>query len=611
MSKRKLLLADDSVTIQKVVNLTFADEGIDVISVGDGNSAMEKFVESTPDLVMVDVNMPGLDGYRICEMIKQDEETKHVPVILLVGSFEPFDENEARRVGANDYLTKPFQSIRQLVNKVTVLLNRTNGQSAQTSEPSAVSQPEPIPHAVDESFVPLGDAGMDDDMIQASQIGSLPVSDFSKLGASEQTAETQAEEESDPNRTQSYTAEEIRQFTPETSTEAEAVPDEAERSTALDEQMLSQFENEIAEPESDITAGYKFDERESAAEQDLNDSDADETGFEFVNEEQVIYSDQTSASFEQYDPQALEPEKAVEPELVEESPEMFAPEPVSFDASEQYSEPVEETSSEIEPDEIEEPFKADTIQYSPEEYFDFRRSENQQPNEPVIEENVEDSSFSNLADSYSPPVLVEDQPNGAVEDDSERFSDSFGQLPEEYVFDSFNEEKATETEPAINEAASVEEEPAPDESFPVEHEPEAESAETPQYFAEEKTEDFEMPKAVYHTEVNEAATAEIISEPESIPASEDEPEPAEEEQPKPSEEFNALVSGKAKNEAVENVIVSEFARHSITLSSEAVETIAARIADKISEKIVQQLAADVVTDLADLIVDRMEQRKLE
>ncbi len=95
MPKRKLLLADDSITIQKVVNLTFADEGIEVITASDGDTAMKKFVEATPDLVMADVNMPGLDGYRICEMIKQDDETKQIPVILLVGSFEPFDEEEA------------------------------------------------------------------------------------------------------------------------------------------------------------------------------------------------------------------------------------------------------------------------------------------------------------------------------------------------------------------------------------------------------------------------------------------------------------------------------------------------------------------------------------
>ena len=105
MSKRKLLLADDSITIQKVVNLTFADEGIEVISVGDGDAAMQKIAEAAPDLVLADVNMPGMSGYQICESIKQNAATQAIPVILLVGSFEPFDEAEAYRVGADDYLT--------------------------------------------------------------------------------------------------------------------------------------------------------------------------------------------------------------------------------------------------------------------------------------------------------------------------------------------------------------------------------------------------------------------------------------------------------------------------------------------------------------------------
>ncbi len=130
MSKRKLLLADDSITIQKVVNLTFADEGIEVITVGDGDSAMQKISEMSPDVILADVNMPGLNGYQICEIIRDNPVTRHLPVVLLVGSFEPFDEAEAARVGANAYLTKPFQSIRQLVSQVTDLME----SSAATSE---------------------------------------------------------------------------------------------------------------------------------------------------------------------------------------------------------------------------------------------------------------------------------------------------------------------------------------------------------------------------------------------------------------------------------------------------------------------------------------------
>ncbi|MBA3765504.1 MAG: response regulator [Acidobacteria bacterium] len=130
---RKLLLADDSITIQKVVDLTFADEGMQVTTVSSGARAIEMLEEISPDIVLVDIFMPGMNGYQVCEHIKRDERFRHIPVMLLVGSFEPFDEAEARRVGADDYLTKPFQSIRQLVNRVGALLGR---ESAEDEAPT-------------------------------------------------------------------------------------------------------------------------------------------------------------------------------------------------------------------------------------------------------------------------------------------------------------------------------------------------------------------------------------------------------------------------------------------------------------------------------------------
>lgn len=206
MAKHKLLLADDSITIQKVVNLTFADEGIEVISVGDGNSAMAKFEEFLPDLVMADINMPGLSGYEICERIKQNESTRQIPVILLVGSFEPFDEAEAQRVGANDYLTKPFQSIRQLVTKVSDLLNSTAGDGENPSETAAPpnSFDDTLKMAKpDSEFDELGDAGMDDEMIQANQVGNFAYDETRRF---ESQPETETE---NYGKTQPLSAEEL------------------------------------------------------------------------------------------------------------------------------------------------------------------------------------------------------------------------------------------------------------------------------------------------------------------------------------------------------------------------------------------------------------------
>lgn len=141
MAERKLLLADDSITIQKVVNLTFADEGIDVVSVGDGDSAVQRVAEEMPDVVLADVNMPGKSGYQVCEFIKGDDRTRHIPVLLLVGAFEQFDDAEAARVGASGHLTKPFQSIRQLVNQVADLIEASRQTWLDTEQPG----PPPVP----------------------------------------------------------------------------------------------------------------------------------------------------------------------------------------------------------------------------------------------------------------------------------------------------------------------------------------------------------------------------------------------------------------------------------------------------------------------------------
>ena len=88
LAGRKLLLADDSVTIQKVIDLTFADEGVHVIAFGNGREAIDHIEEAAPDVVLADVFMPVMNGYEVCEYIKQNEKLKHISVMLLVGSFE-------------------------------------------------------------------------------------------------------------------------------------------------------------------------------------------------------------------------------------------------------------------------------------------------------------------------------------------------------------------------------------------------------------------------------------------------------------------------------------------------------------------------------------------
>lgn len=120
----KILLADDSVTVQKIITLTFSDEGVDVVAVNNGDEAISRLQYLRPALVMADVSIPGRNGYEICEFVKTHPEMKETPVILLVPAFEPFDEDRARRIGADYHLTKPFQSIRTLISTVKNLVER-------------------------------------------------------------------------------------------------------------------------------------------------------------------------------------------------------------------------------------------------------------------------------------------------------------------------------------------------------------------------------------------------------------------------------------------------------------------------------------------------------
>ena len=131
---KKILLADDSITIQKVVSLTLADGDYELVTVSDGESAVEKAREIKPDLIMADVAMPGKSGYEVCETVKNDPDLKGIPVLLLAGTFDTLDAEEAQRVGADDHIVKPFES-EELTGKVQELLARTSG--SQVAEEDA------------------------------------------------------------------------------------------------------------------------------------------------------------------------------------------------------------------------------------------------------------------------------------------------------------------------------------------------------------------------------------------------------------------------------------------------------------------------------------------
>jgi len=136
----KILVADDNSNIQKMVGLALKDQGIDVVAVGNGEAAVRKISDLRPDLVLADVFMPVRNGYEVCQYVKSDPSLAHIPVILLVGAFDPLDEQEAQRVGADGVLKKPFVPPDPLISMVKSALQRAgvaHGNTAAAKTPEA------------------------------------------------------------------------------------------------------------------------------------------------------------------------------------------------------------------------------------------------------------------------------------------------------------------------------------------------------------------------------------------------------------------------------------------------------------------------------------------
>jgi CheY-like chemotaxis protein len=107
---RKILLADDSVTAQNMGRKILADAGYDVVTVNNGSAALKRITEIKPDLIVLDVYMPGYSGLEVCQRLKDAAATAHIPVLLTVGKLEPFKPEEARRVKADAHIVKPFEA---------------------------------------------------------------------------------------------------------------------------------------------------------------------------------------------------------------------------------------------------------------------------------------------------------------------------------------------------------------------------------------------------------------------------------------------------------------------------------------------------------------------
>jgi CheY-like chemotaxis protein len=143
-----VLVADDNSNIQKMVSLALKDEGIDVVAVGNGEAAVRRLAEAVPDLILADIFMPVRNGYEVCEYVKRDERFQHIPVILLIGAFDPLDDEEVRRVRADGVLKKPFVPPDPLIALVKSTLERLPPRKPELA-PAPAEPPAPSPTALE------------------------------------------------------------------------------------------------------------------------------------------------------------------------------------------------------------------------------------------------------------------------------------------------------------------------------------------------------------------------------------------------------------------------------------------------------------------------------
>jgi two-component system, OmpR family, alkaline phosphatase synthesis response regulator PhoP len=130
MAKGRILVVDDEIYIVHILDFSLGMEGYEVITALDGEQALEKARADKPDLIVLDIMMPKLDGYETCKILKAEPDTKDIPVILLSAKGRNVDQKIGFEVGADDYITKPF-SPRKLVERINAILGQSSSQRMQ------------------------------------------------------------------------------------------------------------------------------------------------------------------------------------------------------------------------------------------------------------------------------------------------------------------------------------------------------------------------------------------------------------------------------------------------------------------------------------------------
>ncbi|MFN2355490.1 MAG: response regulator transcription factor [Desulfopila sp.] len=125
MVQKKILIVEDEKSLLKLESILLTTKGYDVAGVTNGAAALKTISDAPPDLVLLDVMLPGVDGFEVCRQLKRGPQTRHIPVILLTAKKSPDDMERGKEAGADQYITKPFKSAK-VISAIERLLSPTS-----------------------------------------------------------------------------------------------------------------------------------------------------------------------------------------------------------------------------------------------------------------------------------------------------------------------------------------------------------------------------------------------------------------------------------------------------------------------------------------------------
>jgi len=240
----RIALADDSETIRKVVQLVLEPEGFTIATYRNGEEALEAIALDPPDLIFADIDLPKMSGALLCTSIKNDASTSHIPVILLAGAFEAFDEDSARLSGADDIIIKPFES-RELVSKVKALVAKSASLRNNLAPATVINE-----SVASEPSVPVAAADKPVLNVAGEIAGAVSADDnLAREWAASVEPETKA---TTPDATEELTEDEklAREWAASVEPETKAATPDAAEELTEDERLAREWAASMSEEES-------------------------------------------------------------------------------------------------------------------------------------------------------------------------------------------------------------------------------------------------------------------------------------------------------------------------------------------------------------------------